>query len=273
MKNIRKSIQVAFNKNYCVGRWYNNKQNWGDAINPVLIEGLFGKKIFHQNEIINFSKQPIVSAVGSILNVFPNNKRVWVWGSGVANPEKPMNYTPEKIFAVRGPKTWQYLKDQNIEAPQIYGDPVLLIDKLYQPGQVNKKYKLGIIRHYEDQIPQLDQLLSDNKEIKEIKIIRNMDHPFSIIDEMLSCEKIISSSLHGLILADVYQLPNAWVFFKGFEKIEYKYQDYYESLKITNKKPEILSEINFAAFNNLACYVNEIKLNKELLYKSNPFIK
>ena len=273
MKNIKKSIQASLDKNCYVGRWYNNKKNWGDAINPILIEKLYGKKIFHQNEVYNFSNQPVISAVGSILNVFPNNKRVVVWGSGVANPQNPMNYTPEKIFAVRGPKTWQYLKEQNIEAPQIYGDPVLLIDKIYQPSNFNKTHKLGIIRHYEDQLPELDQLISENKEIKEIKIIRNMDNPFSIIDEMVSCEKIISSSLHGLILADVYKIPNIWVFFKGFEKLHFKFQDYYESINSSIQLPNNIEKIDVDHFEKLNFNIHSINLDKELLYKSNPFIK
>ncbi len=271
MKNIQKSLQVAFQKDYFVGRWYNYKSNWGDAINPILIENLFGKKIFHQNEIINFSRQPIISTVGSIINVFPNNDNILIWGSGVANPQKMMNYIPKKLFAVRGPKTWEYLKQQQIEAPRIFGDPVLLINKIYQPKEIFKNYKLGIIRHYEDQIPELDHLISNNKEIKSIEILRNMDNPFEIIDEILSCEKIISSSLHGLILADVYKVPNSWVFFEGFEKSEFKFQDYYESINQRNKTASIIKEISYQNFENLPFEIHEINLDLPLLFNSNPF--
>ena len=31
------------------------------------------------------------------------------------------------------------------------------------------------------------------------------------MDEVLSCEKIFSTALHGLIVADAYGIPNQWV--------------------------------------------------------------
>lgn len=273
MKNIQKSLQTAFLKDYYIGRWYNYKLNWGDAINPILIEGLFHKKIYHQNDIVNFSNKPVISAVGSILNVFPKNKIVHVWGSGVANPKKPMGYLPEKIYSVRGPKTLKYLKEQNIQAPDVFGDPVLLIDRLYNPDKITKKFKLGIIKHYEDKTPALDKIVSVNEDIIYIPIVRNMDYPFEIIDEIQSCEKIISSSLHGLILADVYKIPNAWVFFDGFEKSQFKFLDYYESINVKNKTPQIIKTLNKNSLMSLYFDFQNIELNTELLLQTHPFKK
>src|SRR5690606_41422923 len=41
------------------------------------------------------------------------------------------------------------------------------------------------------------------------KIFLGSDDIEGTIDDMLSCKRIVSSSLHGLILADAYGIPNA----------------------------------------------------------------
>lgn len=271
MRDISKSLHTAVSDTHYIGRWYNNKENWGDAINPVLIEKLFGKKISHQNEVYNIANKPIYSLVGSIINVFNTNKKVRIWGSGVSNPEKGMHYKPEKIYAVRGPKTHEFLYNHGIDAPKIFGDPVLLIDKIYSPQNVQKKFKIGIIKHYEDKTPELDDLVSRNPAIIYIPIVRNMINPFEIIDEILSCENIISSSLHGLILSDVYKVPNIWVFFEGFEKNTYKYLDYYESIKSNRSTFNLISNSNINDLENFPFEINDINLDLDILLNSAPF--
>jgi pyruvyltransferase len=53
-----------------------------------------------------------------------------------------------------------------------------------------------------------------------------------LIDIMLSCENILTSSLHGVILSDSYNIPNLW--FKATDGITgdgFKFRDYYQSVK------------------------------------------
>src|SRR5699024_1824265 len=51
------------------------------------------------------------------------------------------------------------------------------------------------------------------------------------LDAITSCERIISTSLHGLILADAYGIPNAWLIAEtGYGK-EHKFWDYLISVR------------------------------------------
>jgi pyruvyltransferase len=88
----------------------------------------------------------------------------------------------------------------------------------------------------------------------------------------LSCEKIVSSSLHGLILADLYEVPNSWIFFNNFEKSTFKFSDYYQSLNVYSNTPLVVEESELIEkLVTLDFKVNKITLDLDLLYNSSPF--
>ena len=52
-----------------------------------------------------------------------------------------------------------------------------------------------------------------------------------VIDQVNSCERILSSSLHGLIVSDAYQVPNCWIELSGNISGGYfKFHDYASSV-------------------------------------------
>lgn len=272
IEKLINSFLVVFNKKYKIGRWYNFKENWGDGINPVLVQDLYGKKMIHSNTVYNFFKLPVYSCVGSIINVFPKNNKIIIWGSGVANPDLPLKFIPTDVRAVRGPLTLEYLNKNGIVCNPVFGDPVLLLKRIYNPTTATKKYKYGIICHYEDVTPELNKEIVKNPTILKINIIQDLTKPYQIVDQILSCEKIISSSLHGLILADLYEVPNSWIFFKNFEKSTFKFFDYYQSLNSYNNQPEVIEESELIKnIENLDYKTNKVTLDLDLLYNSSPF--
>lgn len=49
-----------------------------------------------------------------------------------------------------------------------------------------------------------------------------------VVDAIVSCDKVITSSLHAIILADAYGIPSA--LYRGLNKrVDFKYLDYYYS--------------------------------------------
>ena len=204
--------------------------NWGDDIIIGLLEEISGLKVLVVNTspLYRLLVKKAYCCIGSILGFF-KGKGMIVWGSGFMTPNSQMKVKPEKVYSVRGPLTRKKLLEQGIECPEIYGDPALLISRYYRP-ETAQKYKYGIIPHNEDQDDALVRAFEGRDDVRIIRL-SGYRHWHDIPDAVCSCEKIVSSSLHGLIVADSYGIPNVWVRFS--DKISggnFKYLDYFLSV-------------------------------------------
>lgn len=179
----------------------------------------------------------LISGIGSILHFA--DKNTIVWGSGSVWYNSVPIIQPKQILAVRGKMTKLNLKSKGYKCPDIFGDPGLLIKK-YTDSTINnipKNFKLGLIPHFSEKKSSVLREFLKHPEIKVIDI-ENVDN---LVTDLLSCEKIASSALHGLVFSDAFQIPNVWISFSN--KIfggNYKFLDYYSSIyrgEITNIKP------------------------------------
>ena len=198
--------------------WSKGTPNWGDDCNPFLFEMIAGYKPLHLN-IGRNKGYPHYMMVGSILHYA--NELTYVWGTGLRFDLKLKS--PAKVYAVRGPLTRDVLLKNNIDCPEVYGDPVLLLPRFYKP-KIEKKYKLGIIPHYIDK----HIVKVEDKNVKLIDVQSGFER---VINDILECENIVSSSLHGLILADAYEVPAMWLRVSDkVEGSELKFNDYFLSV-------------------------------------------
>lgn len=215
--------------------WYQYNHNFGDILNPLFIHTLTGKKVIWVDPNLYKYKNYIV--IGSILDRV--NTHSIVWGAGFISKDSECSGRPARVCAVRGPLTRQKLLERGIKCPEIYGDPALLLPKIYVP-KTEKKYKIGIVAHYIDRDnPWLKQINTSDVLILDIQ----SENPYDFIDQIYSCEKIVSSSLHGIIVADAYGIPSLWLEFsdkvvgKGF-----KFLDYFLSVKRIDSEPIVITQ-------------------------------
>ena len=172
--------------------------------------------------------------------------------------------------AVRGEMTKRRVEQmlgRTLDIPT--GDPgILASDVLEQRPE--KRYDIGIIPHLCDlRDPMVEEVLekygykvsgdleSGREKTKKaakdgpVRFINVKDEPLEVIEEIAKCRYILSSSLHGLIVADSFGIPNMHIVF-GDRLLGdgYKFDDYYSAYGIehyacdlrTDKLPE-LSEI------------------------------
>lgn len=217
-------------------------RNWGDDINYHLLKKLTQKNIipYDQSSLANRLHKTCYMCIGSTITFNHINETI-IWGAGVIDPTKKLKRTPSKVLAVRGPLSRKYLINQGIDCPEIYGDPALLLPKIYTP-QIKKKYKLGIVPHYDDfNDPVLEHLKKD-KSILFIHL-EGYNEWTDVLDQISSCEYIVSSSLHGLIVSEAYGIPNLWAEISG--KLiggHFKFHDFFLSIGVDRKKPFLITE-------------------------------
>jgi len=100
-----------------------------------------------------------------------------------------------------------------------------------------------------------------------IKIINVTAGIYKFIDQLKECEMIISSSLHGLIAADAYGIPNHRV---KISKLllggDFKYLDHYSSVKREHYEPlQLTDTTTLYEVNSLKFEVGDVSLTDKLL--------
>lgn len=172
--------------------------NLGDTLAPVIVNYVLSLKGVSLDKQV--SKRKHLYAVGSVLTA--GIQDCTVWGSGVLNTCITNRLKNRKldIRSVRGPFTRVILQDYGYDCPAVYGDPAILMTEIYRPYNIEKKYKYGLIMH-KDQVFHYE----NDPDILLIDICTKDYKGF--IDQLMSVEKVISSSLHGIILAESYGIP------------------------------------------------------------------
>lgn len=197
--------------------WWNPISNLGDAISPFIVAHLSGRPVVHTGD----RKRGKLVATGSIINRARDGDVVW--GSGAMDAEMRPRGTRILVTAVRGPRTAARLRGLGVECPEVYGDPGCLLPRLFpRPADARPRFALGVIPHHRDR-----ELvtLSD----PAVRIIDIMDSPEAFVTALWACERIVSSSLHGIIFAEAYGIPADWL--EVSDRVlggGHKFGDYYE---------------------------------------------
>jgi pyruvyltransferase len=197
--------------------------NFGDILTPYLIKKISGYTAKRTNPPI---KTPTFLGVGSIIS--RANEFTTVWGSGIMNYGDAVS-NKATYLAVRGPISREVILAKGGRCPEIYGDPGLILPLIYKPT-ISKKYTIGIIPHYVD----YEQVAAWYRKDKNVKVINLLNSdPTLPLKEILECETVLSSSLHGIIEAVAYGIPVAWV--KYSDKLSgdgVKFADFFASINV-----------------------------------------
>lgn len=199
--------------------WYVSS-NCGDNLTPWLIRKLDKQPCW----ISEHSPTPKVIICGSILACADGSATVW--GAGIGGRDQPVNPSA-RLLAVRGPLSRQRaLECGTPDCPDVYGDLGLLVPA-YHPPVGGGRDRVGLLPHFVDQ-ERIFRVYERNGDVLLIDILAPVE---DVVDAMLECNVIVSSSLHGLILAVAYGIPFVWVRFSdGVEGGTFKFVDFFLSL-------------------------------------------
>ncbi len=251
--------------------------NWGDDVNPLIIEWLSGRKaLCLPNCVVSRAFHiRFFQVIGSTLS-FWSLKDAYVWGSGILNDQMTERIkaedAPRRIYSVRGPLTRDLLMARGIDCPEVYGDPALLFPLMYTPSS-RKSHKIGVIPHYKDlEKPELLHLLAD-EETTLIKV-RGYGAWKNFIEEINSCDFVVSSSLHGVIIAEAYGVPCIWAKFGSYvDGWDFKYYDFFASIgKADSTYMKIFEDTTVSELKLASSRWRAGKIETDQLLRSCPFL-
>ncbi len=199
-------------------------RNFGDELSPALVSAILRNKFPRAHWGVAPGQRKML-AIGSIMHFARDNDVIWGTGVNGKAARALHKFSTLDVRSVRGPRTREFLSELGIDCPAIYGDPALLVPRfLKAPKPFQEIKEFIVIPHYHDQakFEGVENLVSPLQGYTEV--LRNI----------LSARKVISSSLHGVILAEAYGVPAVLVLPRQDEKKQFKYLDYYEGTMRNN---------------------------------------
>lgn len=160
--------------------FWHQSDNFGDKLTPYFLDKL-GIKYEYVDKGCGEEHYIIC---GSILSAC--NEHSIIWGAGLAQFYPFIK--PKNICAVRGNVTRDMVTEFQYSCPQIFGDISELLPLIYSPP-FEKTRVVGFVPHYIEYKGEGCDLLQPVEKT---------------IDYILSCEKIITSSLHAFLTARAY---------------------------------------------------------------------
>lgn len=195
--------------------------NVGDLLSKIVYDDVL--KEMHLSPFCTPQTKRI-ALIGSVLS-FVGGGKTSVWGTGLMNEECATALTDKNkkvrldIRAVRGPLTRKALLKNGISCPDVYGDPAILMPLFYKPRHKKEGKKVVIIPHHSK--------LEKYRNAYEHVLDTYTSDWQGFIDEIACAKLVISSSLHGIILAESYGVP--CVMLNDIPDSPFKYLDYYRS--------------------------------------------
>lgn len=130
---------------------------------------------------------------GSILEHMPAGWQGTVAGAGFLKADTFVDLSRANILGVRGKLTQKRLKAKNA----VLGDPGLLASRFVTSAA--SKYDLSVVPHWSD--------ADLHARFPQAHLIDPTRHPEEVVTEIARSKRVISSSLHGLVVADAFGIP------------------------------------------------------------------
>lgn len=225
--------------------------NFGDELSPYLVEKITRRAVIHAESMLSGK----LVGIGSIINYHTAYSNSYIWGSGLLTRASIRRrlisfkkiFSKSRVQATRGPLTAEILAQRGFEFAPVYGDPALLMPLFYTPRSDRGEGKIGLVLHQRHS-GMMDENLLAQAGVKLISIYRSGNEQIeAFVNEVTSCEKIYSTSLHGIIIAQAYGIPAQWISFEGVPihaDEDFKFTDYFLGANQKIQQKMLLNSLN-----------------------------
>jgi len=211
-------------------------KNFGDALSPYLLKRFADIRtawspVSHSN----------VVSIGSLLEHVPPLWDGHILGTGKLYEDSRLHLhtNTAKIWALRGPLTARC-----VPGDYALGDPGLLADELVTVD--HRDVGLGIVAHWTDStLAKRPEFYSRDFETMVIDVAGD---PLDVVRSIGRCQKIVTSSLHGLVVADAFGIPRRYEMIPNASRYEgglFKIRDYSASIQAPFEPGKLIEASRF----------------------------
>jgi len=196
-------------------------RNFGDLLGPLVVAGVHRgdvPAVRAGTRVGGGARGRRLLTVGSILHYARDDDVVWGTGVNGKVPRSEHRFHRLDVRAVRGPLTRRVLADLGVDAPEVYGDPGLLVPVVL-PHLVevarDKTRGVTVVPHLSEvgRGPLPDGYLSPRAPLHDV------------LAGIARSERVVTSSLHGVVVADALGVPVQLV--RPRRETLFKYEDYF----------------------------------------------
>lgn len=203
--------------------------NMGDLFGPIIVAAHTGQPV--QFTPSTSMRQRLIS-VGTI-GQKQRLGRVDIWGAGFGGTQESGFAVPRGFrhphltrfmpHLLRGPFSATLLRESGYAVPDVYGDPAMLLPRLWPGQSIAKRWELGVVIHLseiEHRSPTagarpdflryaIPEELRGAVTVINTVVERGVDPVRQRVEDILACRRILSTSLHALVIAEAYGIPCA----------------------------------------------------------------
>lgn len=240
--------------------WQDQRASFSDEIGPWLLEAITGRPAY--NTIGQPNADGALITAGSLITGM-QRPDMTIWGSGLSAPlsekaiKRLQDREPREILAVRGVRTRnQLIKHLGWDVPEVFGDPALLMPYVLQPGErPNDRSGLSVVPHHAH-----GHILTEELVGRCGGHHVDVQRPAEVVtEEIAQSDLVVSTSLHGIVLAQAYGIPWVWLHIadKGLTGERFTFSDFFTTLEKSevasvSVTAEVAAELDLAKVASMA---------------------
>lgn len=198
---------------------WTDQPNLGDRFTDLLLT-----KWGYKTEVTNKYAEGNFIGVGSLLEQCAGHP-LTIWGTGRVTDSREtglVDLTRANVLALRGPLSamgsYGARSQVNLRKGFALGDPGLLAEDLLgePPDDIRDTV---YVPHW-----------SDYEKVKELRpeacVVNLLGDPIQALEEIRMADKVVSSSLHGIVFADAFGVERVWEYVDSVPGKGFKFRDY-----------------------------------------------
>lgn len=256
MKSISNPLRISY---------FLRVKNAGDLLNANIVSAVSGRPTY----FVRDRGKPFLLPAGSTLASAAETTAVW--GAGLMHPDLGLGAAKsENVYLLRGKKTHTALRNAGVNIKDIpLGDPLFLASSIFGVNRsAESQSRIGIMPHYADRLSPLIRRLTKQSGVVDLNVSEN---PINLLNKIATCDYVISTCLHGLILAESLGIPSLWVKTgKVFAGADYEFSDWFSICQSPQAKPWMLKDSDKLADLVSACQRHHPDIILSDLKKSFP---